>query len=364
MKVREVTSYLESIAPLSLQESYDNAGLSVGSPEMDIKGILICLDVTEEVVDEAIEKEANLIVSHHPVIFGGLKKINGRNMVEKIVIKCIKHDIALYGIHTNLDSIKEGVSGMIAKKLKLKQTKVLSPAKSLLRKLVTFCPIEKAEEVRQAIFAAGAGYLGNYSDCSFNNIGTGTFKANEGAKPYVGEINKIHHENETRIETVYPVYHEKNIIKALLENHPYEEVAYDIYPLENEFEKIGMGIIGKLDKPIGEKEFIQQLKNSLKAKVVRHTALKGNTIKTVAVCGGSGSFLITKAMSQHADIFISGDIKYHDFFIPEGRMIIADIGHYESEQFTKELLFNILKEKFTNFAVSISKVNTNPIQYS
>ncbi len=363
MELREITRFLETTAPLSLQESYDNSGLSVGRADKQVKGILICLDVTEEVIDEAIEKNADLIISHHPVIFGGLKKLNESNMVERIVAKAIKNDIALYAIHTNLDSVHNGVSGMIAKKLELRDVQVLSPSKNLLRKLVTFCPDAHVERVRQAIFEAGAGNIGNYSNCSFNAKGTGTFQGGENTNPYVGKQNSMHYENETRIETIYPVYNEGAILKALTNAHPYEEVAYDIFPLQNKYHRVGMGAIGHLEKAMQEEEFLVWMKEKMKTKCVRHTPLTGKKIKKVALCGGSGSFLINDALRANADVFISGDIKYHDFFRAENKLIIADIGHYESEQFTKELLFNLLNEKFTNFAISISDINTNPIQY-
>ncbi|MBI9033548.1 MAG: Nif3-like dinuclear metal center hexameric protein [Bacteroidales bacterium] len=363
MRIRDIIDFLEAYAPVALQESYDNSGLLVGDQNQDLQGALICLDVTDKIIEEARSKKCNLIISHHPLIFKGLKQLTGSNYIERIVIKAIKNDIAIYASHTNLDKVKNGVSGMIAQKLGLKDPQILSEQKDMLRKLVTFCPIEKADMVRDSIFKAGAGHIGNYDDCSFSSIGTGTFRANEQANPYIGEVNKLHFENETRIETIYPIFKEKQILKALFESHPYEEVAYDIYPLNNSMDSIGLGIIGELEKAVSEKDFLLYIKNHMKTKCVRHTPFRSRPIKKVAVCGGSGSFMTKTAINAGADILITGDIKYHEFFDADGSILLADIGHYESEQFTKDLLHSILKEKFTNFAILKSEINTNPVQY-
>ncbi len=363
MRIREIINFLETYAPPAFQESYDNSGLLIGDQNQEIQGALICLDLTDKIINEAISKNCNLIIAHHPLIFKGLKKLTGSNYVERIAIKAIKHDIAIYAAHTNLDSVENGVSGVIAKRLGLKKKRILSPKKDMLRKLVTFCPIEKADQVRDAMFKAGAGHIGNYDSCSFSSIGTGTFRANEKANPYVGEVNKLHYENETRIETIYPAFKEKEVLKVLFETHPYEEVAYDIYPLNNTMENVGLGIIGELDKTMQEKDFLNFIKNHMKTKCIRYTSPLGKPIKKVAVCGGSGSFLIKDAIRAGADILVTGDIKYHEFFDADGQILLADIGHYESEQFTKDLLHSILKEKFTNFAVLNSEISTNPVHY-
>lgn len=363
MLLSEITSELESIAPLFLQESYDNSGLLIGKQDLDISAALITLDVTEEILEEAISNNCNLIIAHHPLIFKGLKSLIGRNSIERIVEKAIKNDIAIYAIHTNLDNVENGINGILSKKIGLVNTRILSTKSDLLRKLVTFCPIDNAQKVRDAIFNAGAGEIGNYDNCSFNALGEGTFRGSEDSNPYVGEKGKLHFEQEVRIETIYPIYNEKAIINAMIEAHPYEEVAYDIYPLANDYNRIGAGMIGEIPETMNEEEFLQKLKNITASGCIRHSALTGNKIKKVALCGGSGSFLIQQALKQNADIFITGDVKYHDFFNAEGKMVIADVGHYESEQFAKELIYSILIKKFPTFAVQISKNNTNSVNY-
>lgn len=363
MKLSEITSYIDSIAPPAYQESYDNAGLIVGDPSMEITSALICLDSTEEVIDEAIANGCNLVIAHHPIVFGGLKKFNGKNYVERVVMKAIKNDIAIYAAHTNLDNVTGGVNSKIAEKLGLINTRILAPKKGLLRKLVTFCPIDQADKVRQAIFNAGAGNIGNYDECSFNTEGTGTFRGGDDTTPYVGNKGEQHHEKEVKIETIYPAVNERAILKALFATHPYEEVAYDIYPLENELQQVGSGMIGELENPMDEMEFLAMVKANFKAECIRYTQLMEKPVKTVAFCGGAGSFLLRDAMSQKADVFITGDYKYHQFFDAENRIVIADIGHYESEQYTSELFRDILNKKFPNFATRLSDVNTNPIYY-
>jgi dinuclear metal center YbgI/SA1388 family protein len=363
MNIKEIITALELFAPLSLQESYDNAGLLIGNANDDCTGVLITLDVTEKVLEEAIGKKTNLIIAHHPLIFGGLKKITGKTATERITIKAIKNDIAVYAIHTNLDNIKDGVNAMICQKIGLTQLSPLVPGEKQLRKLITYCPVDFAEKVRAAIFAAGAGHIGKYDSCSFNSEGTGTFKAGEGANPFVGQRDELHREPETKIETVFPFFLEKKIIQALLSAHPYEEVAFDIYQLENNNQQTGAGMKGILQQPLSKNEFLQLLKEQFKTGCIRYSDFNDHPIKSVAVCGGAGSFLINKALSAGVDAFITGDIKYHDFFIPEGRILLADIGHYESEQYTKELLYTQITKIFPTFAVRISEHNTNSIHY-
>ncbi|MCF8296919.1 MAG: Nif3-like dinuclear metal center hexameric protein [Saprospiraceae bacterium] len=363
MKIKEIISCIENFAPLSFQEDYDNSGLIIGDKNAEISKALITLDITEKVIDEAIDGNFQLIISHHPIVFAGLKKITGKNFVERIVIKAIKNNIAIYSAHTNLDNFHKGVNAIICQKIGLKNCKILSPKSDLLRKLVTFCPIDKAEEVRRAIFEAGAGHIGNYDSCSFNTEGKGSFKANEDANPYVGEQNKLHFEKEERIETIYSINNEAKILNALLKSHPYEEVAYDIYPLKNKFNNVGAGMIGELEIAEDEKDFLKRVKEIVGVGCVKHSDFIGKKIIKVAVCGGSGSFLINNAISSGADIFLTGDLKYHQFFDADEKMIIADIGHFESEQFTKELLLSILNENFPKFAVQISKCNTNAVNY-
>lgn len=363
MKLKELTSFLENFAPLAYQEDYDNSGLIVGNSEMEVSGALISLDCTEAVIDEAIENGYKLIISHHPIVFKGLKKFNGKNYVERVVMKAIKHDIAIYAIHTNLDHVSEGVNRKICDKLGIRNPRILLPKEKELRKLVTFCPLAEAENVRTALFDAGAGSIGNYSECSFSTEGLGNFKASELAKPFVGEIGKQHQESELRIETVYPVYLESKILAALHGAHPYEEVAYDLYPISNSHTQLGSGMIGNLETDQEELEFLQFVKETLGAKAIRYTALRSKKIRRVAVCGGSGSFLLPHALRAGADIFITADFKYHEFFDAEGKLIIADVGHFESEQFTQELLLELITEKFSNFALRLTVQNTNPINY-
>lgn len=363
MKIADVIKHLEQLAPPSYQESYDNAGLLTGMPGWECTGIICTLDATEAVIFEAKEKGCNLVVAHHPIIFGGLKKITGRNYVEKTVIAAIKNDIAIFAIHTNLDNVMEGVNGKIADKLGLINRRVLSEKQNNLMKLVVFVPKEDAEKIRSAIFEAGGGKIGNYSECSFNLEGIGTFKAEEGADPYVGKIGQRHEEKEFKIEVILPAYRQHAIVEAMIAAHPYEEVAYDIIPLGNYFKEVGSGIVGELASELTETEILQLLKDKFGLAVVRHTTLLGKKVKKIALCGGAGSFLIEKAIATGAGFYITGDVKYHEFFDANDKLVIADIGHWESEQFTIDLLFDFLLSKFPTFAVQKSGVQTNPVRY-
>jgi dinuclear metal center YbgI/SA1388 family protein len=363
MKIKEITQFLESIAPLTLQESYDNAGLIVGNMESECSGIITSLDVTEEVIKEAILRKCNLIVAHHPIIFKGLKKINGKNYVERTVIEAIKNDIAIYAIHTNLDNILEGVNHKIAQKLQLQNCKTLLSKEGTLQKLVTFAPLKNAEEVRRALFEAGAGAIGDYDQCSYNVEGTGTFRALEGSDPFVGEIGKRHEEREARIEVIFPASFQDKIVMALKQAHPYEEVAYYLQALLNKQDTVGSGLIGELPAPVSENELLSILKSGFHLKVIRHTAFLNKPVHKIAVCGGSGFFLLPAAKAAGAQVYITGDIKYHEFFDADQRILLADIGHYESEQFTIELLTEFLQKKFSNFAVQKTEIITNPVNY-
>ncbi len=363
MKIKDIISGLEEIAPLALQESYDNSGLLIGERDHDISKALICLDITMEVIDEAIEGGFGLVISHHPLIFSGMKRLTGSNETERIVIKAVKHDVAVYAMHTNLDNVHGGVNAMLCEKLGIGNPSVLRPMNGKLNKLVTFCPLEQADKLREALFNAGAGHIGNYDNCSYNLDGYGTFRAGEGTNPFVGEHGKLHREEETRIEVIFPEYIMGTLLKALQTAHPYEEVAYDIYPLKNDLMQAGAGMVGKLKNPMDERSFLEMLKKTLGSGVIRHSPFTAKKISKVAVCGGSGSFLIRDAMAAGADAFVTGDMKYHQFFEPEGRMLIADAGHFETEQFTKELIYSILNEKFPTFAHRISQINTNAVHY-
>lgn len=363
VQLKEITNFFEELAPLHLQESYDNAGLLVGSPDSEINSVLVTIDVTEEVVEEAIRKKAQLIIAHHPIIFSGLKKITGKTYVERTLLKAIKNDIAIYAVHTNLDSVTGGVNTKICNKLGLQNCRILQTAGGLLKKLVTFIPIEFAGRVREAVFNAGAGNIGNYDFSGYNSEGLGSFRGNNDSNPFTGKKGKIHYEKETRFETIFPGFLQGKIIQALLKSHPYEEVAYDIYPIENQYEKVGMGMIGTLPDSISEVDFLLQLKNTFKTGCIKHTALKGTSVKKIAVCGGAGASLLNLAIAGQADFIVSADFKYHQFFDAENKIVIADIGHFESEQFTKELFYELLTKKFPKFAVQFSEVNTNPVFY-
>lgn len=363
MKIAEIINHLEIIAPLSLQEQYDNAGLLTGMPQWECTGVLCTLDATEEVVKEAVSQNCNLIVAHHPIIFGGLKKINGKNYVERAVICAVKNDIAIYAIHTNLDNVSNGVNKVIADKLGLINTSILLPKENLLKKLFTFVPAAQSDKVRDAVFAAGAGQIGNYNECSFTVEGTGTFTAQQGANPFVGEVGIRHYENEVKVEMIFPAWMESKIISALIKAHPYEEVAYDIVPLTNRFNQAGSGMIGELPEAMDEITFLKKIKEAFGLSVIRHTALNNHPVKKVAVCGGAGSFLVSKALNAGADYYVTADVKYHEFFDANGSMVIADIGHFESEQFTTTLLAELLEQKFPTFAVLKSGIQTNPVQY-
>jgi len=363
MKIQEITSFLETIAPASLQESYDNAGLLAGNANWDCTGIITALDATEAVVLEAIKNNCNLIVAHHPIIFSGLKKITGKNYVEKTIIAAIKNDIAIYAIHTNLDNVLRGVNGKMADKLGLINRQVLQSKKAILKKLVTFVPVNQAEKVREALFAAGAGKIGKYAECSFSAEGEGTFKAGENTTPFVGNIGERHTEKELRLETIFPGWAENNVLKALLAAHPYEEVAYETFTIDNQHQSIGAGLIGDLPQPVTATNFLQQIKEAFHLTVIRHTPILNKPIQKVALCGGAGSFLIGAATAAGADCYITGDVKYHEFFDANEKLIIADIGHFESEQFTIVLLYDVLSDKFPNFAVLKTRLKTNPVNY-
>jgi dinuclear metal center YbgI/SA1388 family protein len=361
--VKDVCSALEELAPLSLQESYDNAGLLVGNKQMPLTGVLLCIDVTEEIIEEAVRKKCNMIVSHHPLIFRELKSLTGEDYVERSVLMAIKNDIAIYAAHTNLDNISGGVNTRIAEKLGLKNIQLLQPANDKLIKLVTFVPNAHVVDVRTALFEAGAGHIGKYDCCSYSVHGEGTFRAGDECNPYIGKKGEMHIENEVRIEVILPSYLKNKVYKSLIKVHPYEEPAIDLIPLENNSQHIGIGVVGELSTPEEELSFLHRVKQVFGLKTLKYTALLHRPINKVALCGGSGSSLIKKAISVDADVYLSADFKYHDFFLAEKRILIADIGHFESEQFTKEIFFEQLTKKIPTFAIHFSEISTNPINY-
>jgi len=363
MTIQQVIASLDVLAPPVYQESYDNCGLLVGQAAAPCKGVLCTLDVTEAVIAEAVAKGCNLVVAHHPIIFGGLKKLTGKNYIEKTVIAAIQNEVAIYAIHTNLDNVAHGVNQQIAHKLGLTQLQILAPKNQLLAKLSTYVPSAHLLKVQEALFDAGAGHIGAYSNCSFAVAGQGTFKAELGSNPFVGKHNERHTEQETKLEVLLPVHLQQSVLTALKKAHPYEEVAYELVTLNNAHQQVGSGMIGQLPNALTETAFLQLLKQVFGLSVVRHTPLLHKKVSTVAVCGGAGSFLISKAIAHEAQFLVTADVKYHEFFDANSRIVIADIGHWESEQFTPDIIIDFLRTKFTTFAVLKSLTNTNPIQY-
>ncbi len=363
MKVADVANILEKLAPKSHAESFDNVGLLVGSPDVKVKGILVTLDCLETVVEEAIKKECNLIVTFHPIIFSGLKSITGKNYVEIAVLKAIQNNIAIYAIHTNLDAAQEGVNYEICNRLGIKNTRPLLPKTRCIKKLQTYVPAVDFSKVQQALFEAGAGEIGNYKNCSFRVDGKGTFLPTEGTNPYIGEINKLEEADEILLSVIFEDFKQFEVLQALRNSHPYEEIAYEVYTLDNENQELGMGRIGELEEKIPEGIFLEKLKKSLPTACIRHTGLRNKPVRKVAVLGGSGSFAIKNAITAGADVLVTADIKYHEFFQAEGKILLADVGHYESEQFTKDLLHRYLSGKIADIAIYLSEINTNPVIY-
>lgn len=363
MIVQDVINHLHDLAPLNYAEDFDNVGLLVGDKNQTVSGILVTLDTLEAVVDEAIENNCNLIVSFHPIIFKGLKKLTGKTYVERVVIKAIQHNIAIFSIHTALDNAFQGVNSIICDQLQLQNKKILMPQSGTLKKLQTYVPKDNAEALRVALFNAGAGNIGNYDSCSFNLEGKGTYRGNEDSNPTIGKQGELHTESETQISVVFAKHLESKVLKALFNTHPYEEVAYEVTTLDNSNQYIGMGMIGELKTEMDEIECLKYIKQKMNTECVRYSKLLGKSIKKIAVLGGSGSFAIGAAKASGADLLVTADLKYHDFFSAENSIVLADIGHYESEQFTKSFLVDYLSKKITNFAVVLSKTNTNPVKY-
>ena len=363
MKVKDICSYLDTVVPISFQESYDNSGQQVGDPDKEVNAAMISLDITEDVIDEAIIAGCGLIITHHPLLFSPLKKLTGKTYAERILVKAIKNEIAIYSSHTNLDVLNTGVSRKMAEKLNLQNIKVLSPLKNKLLKLVTYIPEDHFEKVREAIFEAGAGVIANYDKCSFSLAGTGSYRAGEDTNPFAGKKGNFHLEKEVRFETIMPAHLRDQVIGALITMHPYEEVAYDIYALENEYKEAGLGCIGELPEAIEEEAFLKYLSDIFNAEGVRYSKFTGKRIKMVALCGGAGISLLSNAMNAGADVFVTSDIKYHDFFNAGNSILLVDTGHYESEKYSTEILYDLIIKKFPTFAIRFSETNTNPINY-
>lgn len=363
MKIKEILTILEEMAPLAYAEDFDNVGLLVGNQNDDATGVLVCHDALESVIDEAISKKCNLVVCFHPILFSGLKKITGKNYVERAVLKAIKNDIAIYAVHTALDNHKNGVNKIFCNTLGLKNTKVLVPKQNFIQKLVTYTIPENVEKVRNALFDAGAGKIGNYEDCSFNSQGIGTYMGNENSNPEIGERFEFVEAQEIKIEVTFEKHLQSKILKALFSNHVYEEVAYEIYDLQNSHQNIGLGMIGELENPMSEIDFLEFVKDKMQCGGIRHSQLLGKQVKKIAVLGGSGSFAIKNAIQANVDVFLTSDLKYHNFYESENQIVLADIGHFESERYTKNYIVDFLKEKITNFAIVLSEENTNPVKY-
>jgi dinuclear metal center YbgI/SA1388 family protein len=363
MKIKEIITVLEEMAPLAYAEDFDNVGLLVGNAEQEATGVLVCHDALEKVIEEAIAKNCNLVVCFHPILFTGLKKITGKNYVERVLIKAIKNDIAIYAVHTALDNHQDGVNRIFCNALELTNTKILIPKTHFIRKLVTYTIAENAEKLRNALFDAGAGSIGNYENCSFNSKGIGTYMGNEHSDPQVGERFEFVQGDEIKIEVTFEKHLQAKILKALFSHHVYEEVAYEIYELQNEHQNIGLGMIGELQKPMNETDFLHFLKEKMQAGGIRHSSLLNKSIQKVAVLGGSGSYAIKNAIAAGADAFLTADLKYHQFYEAENKLLLADIGHFESERYTKNYIVDYLRKKILNFAIILSEENTNPVKY-
>jgi dinuclear metal center YbgI/SA1388 family protein len=363
MQIKEILTILEEMAPLAYAEDFDNVGLLVGNKDDEATGILVCHDALESVIDEAITKKCNLVVCFHPILFSGLKKITGKNYVERSILKAIKNDIAIYAVHTALDNHKNGVNKIFCDALGLTNTKILVPKPNFIQKLVTYTIPENAEKLRNSLFDAGAGKIGNYEDCSFNSQGIGTYMGNENSNPEIGERFEFVEAQEIKIEVTFEKHLQSKILKALFSHHVYEEVAYEIYDLQNTHQNIGLGMVGELKNPMNELDFLSFVKNKMICGGIRHSSFLEKPITKVAVLGGSGSFAIKNAIQAGADVFLTADLKYHNFYEAENQILLADIGHFESERFTKNYIVDFLKEKITNFAIILSEENTNPVKY-
>ncbi len=362
-KLHQIIQLIENFAPKSYQESYDNSGLLVGEMSSEINGALLCLDITEEIIDEAVERNCNLIISHHPLVFKAIKRFSKDTYINRCLHKAIKNDIALYCCHTNIDSVRGGVSFKIAERLNLKNPKVLSPIQNDFVKLVVFAPVENYVEVADAMCEMGGGAIGNYDNCSFACDGIGTFRGNTASNPAIGNVGEITSVNERRIEVIIPRHKVVAAMQKVRSVHPYEEVGYDVYPLINSNPDVGLGVVGTLEKPMSTTDFLSFVAQRLDCKVIRHSQIIKNEISKVALCGGSGSEFVSKAISQKADIYLTADFKYHDFFVEKNLITIADIGHFEGEKYTLGIFYDIISKKMPNFAIHCTNKEQNPINY-
>ncbi|WP_409251390.1 Nif3-like dinuclear metal center hexameric protein [Bacillus sp. SCS-153A] len=364
----EIISLFETLAPKELAEEGDKIGLQIGRLNQKVDKVMVTLDVLEEVVDEAIEKGVNLIIAHHPPLFRSLKAVRTDTVQGRMIEKLIKNDISVYAAHTNLDVAKGGVNDLLAEALGLKETKLLLPTyKEKLKKIAVFVPEEDAAKVRKALGDAGAGHIGNYSHCSFSMEGTGRFLPGEGTNPHIGEQGILEEVNEVKIESIYPSHLEKKVMKALFTSHPYEEVAYDVIPLENEGESLGLGRVGKLDSPMSLEKFAAYTKEKLQVDNVRVTGNLTDSIQKVAVLGGDGNKFIHHAKFSGADVFVTGDLYYHTAH--DAMMLglnVLDAGHH-IEKVMKEGVARWMTEKSREKGMAVeylvSKVNTDPFTF-
>ena len=363
MILKEINSVLEEMAPLAYAESFDNVGLLIGNQNQEINSILVCHDALEQVVDEAIKKECNLIVCFHPILYSGIKSLTGKNYVERSLIKAIKNDIAIYAVHTALDNHPDGVNKILCNQLGLINTKILIPKQQFIKKLVTYTVPQNANKLRQALFQAGAGQIGNYSECSFKSEGLGSYRGNEVSNPVYGEKQEFIETKEVKIEVTFEKNKESKVLSALFTNHEYEEVAYEIYSLDNKHQNIGLGMIGELENEMNEQDFLTFVKQTMESDGIRHSTFIKKPIKKVAVLGGSGSFAISNSIQEGADAFLTADLKYHNYYEAENRLLLADIGHFESERYTKNYIVDYLRKKIPKFATVLSEENTNPVKY-
>ena len=363
LKIQSITDCLEQWAPPSLALSYDNCGLLIGDPNQLVKKALVSLDVTEGVVQEAIDQQANLIIAHHPIIFKGLRSIRPTTDSQRAIILAIKHDIAIYAIHTNLDRVDDGVNKALADRLNLSNRSVLEEASNLY-KLITFVPTKDLQVVRNALFSIGAGSIGEYKKTSFVSSGVGSFQGSASSNPSIGKAGEFTEVEEEKLEVLLTDTLLSSALKTLQEYHPYEEVAYDIVPLRNKNQNHGSGMIGELREPLSPDDFIQYLTNHLGLQLVRHSPLIKSKIKRVAICGGAGFDLLKNARQKGADAYVTADLKYHDFFEADSSLLLCDIGHYESEHWVIQEIKDYLTRNFANFAVLSTTVNTNPVHYS
>ena len=363
MTIQKVITEIEKHIAISQAEDFDNVGLLCGLPERNVSGILVCHDALENIVEEAIHRNCNLIVCFHPIIFSGLKSLTGKNYVERAVLKAIENKVAIYAIHTAFDNDFHGVNAGICNLLGLKNLKILQPKKDNLKQLNVYVPNDHSENVKEALFSAGAGNIGFYDECSFKIEGKGTFRPIEGSSPFSGEQNIRENADEAMISVIFESFKQNQIVAAMKAAHPYEEVAHQIYQLENDNQYSGLGMYGEFETEVDENYFLNLVKEKFNLNIIKHSDLNNKKIRRVGVLGGSGASGIKAALSKKCDAYLTGDLKYHDYFLAESKMLICDIGHYESEQLVSQQLFEILSQKFSTFAVLKSSEKTNPVNY-